>query len=358
MKTTSILQDLFDYGDWANAKLFDLCQGLSDEQLDLRKEMGLGTLRNVLFHIVEAEKLWLERWMAKPWRAISFDADGLPLSQIVDEARQTAIARNNLISEEVETGFHRSVSFKDSDGIGHEWIIGDLLNHVANHGIHHRAQALNYLRGFDRTIPAGLDYLFWKIARPACPIPEESIKPLREYGIETNSQEGLMPEFDHERLVRYHQYNDWAMNRIFMSAETINENDLDREFEMGMGTLRKTLQHMIDAERWWIRIWTTGEGEFPRGEEPRSLPELKQLYADVSGQRNQYLNSLDKERASTPVEATGAGPTTRFHVIESVLQLCGHGTHHRCQALNMIRQSGGEIQELDLVYWLQDSVTK
>lgn len=59
------MQDLIDsqyaYTDWANAKVLSLCTGLSDAQLDRSKEMGFGTLRATLFHILAADTIWLER---------------------------------------------------------------------------------------------------------------------------------------------------------------------------------------------------------------------------------------------------------------------------------------------------------
>jgi uncharacterized damage-inducible protein DinB len=34
-----------------------------------------------------------------------------------------------------------------------------------------------------------------------------------------------------------------------------------------------------------------------------------------------------------------------------MVQVCSHGTHHRAQALNMLRRLGAPVSELDLILW-------
>ena len=96
MTTTSILHDLYGYDAWANQRLFALCDGLSDQQLDAPREMGFGTLRNTLFHILAAEEIWLERWQGKPWRPFEADSGGLSMSAIAARFDQVAAGRRAL----------------------------------------------------------------------------------------------------------------------------------------------------------------------------------------------------------------------------------------------------------------------
>lgn len=355
MKTTSIIQDLYSHGDWANRKLLAKSEGLSDEQLDEPKEMGFGTLRNTFFHILEAEKLWLERWQGKPWRPLVADAGGMPLKELSDELNRIAAIRNDLILEESKTNFSRIVAFKDSRGTEGKFEIGDLLNHVSNHGVHHRAQVLSYLRGFERTIPGGVDYLFGKLSSPSCEIPEESLQPIREYGLEVCESEGNVPEFDRERIIKYLQYSDWAMFEVYRATEVLSEENLDREFSIGMGTLRKTYQHIIDAERWWLANWDKDKSPFPHGEDPRSKDQLQAQYEQVSKQVEEFASGLDAASATRVVKVSAGGPTSCFRVTESLLQLCCHGTHHRAQCLNMLRQLNVAPPAIDLPVWLRNN---
>ncbi len=353
MRTVTVEQDLFDHNDWGNAKILALCDGLTDEQLDRPREMGFGSLRNTLFHLLEAERIWLERWLGQPWRPLEVDAAGMPLAKLTEALGEVAAARNELLAREAASGFARTVDFQDSRQTAWSFQIGDLLNHVSNHGIHHRAQALNFLRGFERSIAAGVDYLFWKMAQPSCELPSESLEPLRAYGLEAATRPGATPEFDKNRITRYFQYNDWAMSQVLEAARPLDDSRLDQPFEMGMASLRKSIQHMLDAERWWLANWAVDNSPFPRDEAPRSLPAMNEQFAQVSGQRNAFVDALDGDDATRVVHVTAGGPKTCFRVTESLLQLCSHGTHHRAQCLNMLRQLGVKPPAIDLIVWLR-----
>jgi uncharacterized damage-inducible protein DinB len=53
------------------------------------------------------------------------------------------------------------------------------------------------------------------------------------------------------------------------------------------------------------------------------------------------------------VTVIAGGPQVRFRVLESLVQLCCHGTHHRAQLINMLRHSGVTAPALDYVVWLR-----
>ena len=58
---SSVLTALFKHNVWANLKLLDFCEGLSDEQLDPSAIGGFGTIRDTLQHIVGAEVSYVNR---------------------------------------------------------------------------------------------------------------------------------------------------------------------------------------------------------------------------------------------------------------------------------------------------------
>ncbi len=352
-ESTSILQDLYAHGDWANAKLLNLCGHLTDSQLNQPREMGFGSLRNTFFHILEAESLWMERWLGQPARPLVADAGGLSLVEIGNQMQQVALSRDALIAQELRSDFARVVTFVDLAGNQWQFPIGDLLNHVANHGIHHRAQVLSFMKQFGITVPAGVDYIFWKMSRPSTDMPDESVAALRKYGLEANVAPGKQPTWDAARIACYQAYDNWAFGTIFDIFSTMSDTQLDRELNMGMGSLRKNLQHMLDANRWWLANWKQDGSPFPRGEAARSLEEMRAQFDDIVSRRATFVNSLDAQSASRIVSVTAGGPITCFRVTESLIQLFGHGTHHRAQCLNMARQLGVQPLQLDLVQWLR-----
>jgi uncharacterized damage-inducible protein DinB len=57
----SMIVDLFGHNTWANLRLLEACEGLSEEQLDANLTGTYGTIRDTLLHIVGAEVSYVHR---------------------------------------------------------------------------------------------------------------------------------------------------------------------------------------------------------------------------------------------------------------------------------------------------------
>ena len=354
MQTTTILEDLYRYNDWANGRIFALCQSLTEAQLDEPREMGFGSLRNTLFHILAAEEIWFERWNGDPWRAFPLHADGLPIADISSRLQHISERRQGMLDRERGDGWRRIVHYKDAKGNAFSVALGDLALHVANHGIHHRAQALSFLKSFGQTVPGGLDYLFYRFARPFVKQDAGTVEALRQWGLEIESGSGDAVSWDANVISKYFAYGDWANDRVLTFAKTLDDAALDQSWNIGMDTIRKTALHIADAERWWVRNWTVGPSQYERAPESTSLAELREDWRQVIEQRNSFISGLDAEAAQRVITAMTPGPTFRTPLIESLLQLCGHGTHHRAQMINMLRHSGVTMPQVDLGLWVRE----
>jgi uncharacterized damage-inducible protein DinB len=217
--------------------------------------------------------------------------------------------------------------------------LGDLMLHVCNHGMHHRAQAINMLKRVGgEPIKPGLDYVFFKLEQPGGGTPSAAATAL-----------------DIETVRAYYRYADWARDCVHEAAAELDDAALDREFPIGIGTLRKTLLHIRFAEQWWLENWTHGPGRpFPELDETTSIAELVRLFDETARERNTLLEGLDDAGLARTVEAVPRpGVHRAFPLGVTMLQLCCHGTHHRAQALNMLRHVGGDVPWLDIVTMLR-----
>ncbi|MBV9788088.1 MAG: DinB family protein [Chloroflexi bacterium] len=69
----TVLTAFFAHNAWANLKLLDFCENLSDEQLDATTIGGFGSIRETLLHIVGAEVSYVERVNGRqPAEPVSF----------------------------------------------------------------------------------------------------------------------------------------------------------------------------------------------------------------------------------------------------------------------------------------------
>ncbi len=354
MSAVSMIEDLYRANEWAHGKLFRLCDGLTDEQLDTKRELGMGSLRATLFHVLAAEEIWYDRWTAGQTKPFPIDPAGISPKDIEERLTVVAAKRRELIDRERADGWTRVVRYKDLRGNEHSRELAGLLLHVANHGVHHRAQALNYLKEFGRTAVVGLDYLFYKLARPSVPQDPATIEARRAQGIEIAAGPGVEPAWDRATMTRYFGYHDWAIGKLLDLASPLPDASLDRDFAMGHGSLRKTLAHLHDVEPFWLANWSGTAGGFLRTPEGTSLAQLRRTWAETAATRNALVASLDAAGAAKTVAVSFGGPAMTFRVVESMLQICVHGTHHRAQAINMLRHSGVTPPPFDVPIWLKE----
>ncbi|MDV6032915.1 MAG: DUF664 domain-containing protein [Phycisphaera sp. RhM] len=351
MTAYELIDDLFAYNRWANAKIATLCQGLRDAQLDAKRELGFGTLRGTLFHLLTAERVWMERWTGAPWRPFPTDPDGMSLDEFSAGLAEVAAQRRSLIEIHRATRWREPITYLDSKKTEFTHSLFDLLLHVANHGVHHRAQALYFLKQYDRTAPAGLDYIFYRLAATTVEQSPESVQQLQTFGLDVATIQTPDPRYDAALIERLFQYQDWANNEILSFCDTVEVAALDRDFQMGCGSIRKSLLHLMNADRWWVENWNGRQRPFPQSAPDTPLVAIRKAWAKVAKQRNEFLAGVDSTAAMEVVTIEPDGPPTAFRVGESALHLALHGTHHRAQVINMLRRSGGRIRNLDMLYW-------
>jgi uncharacterized damage-inducible protein DinB len=146
------------------------------------------------------------------------------------------------------------------------------------------------------------------------------------------------------------QHNDWGREQLMAVADRLTDEQLDRPFEMGPGTLRKTLEHIFAAEWVWLARW--GGRSPTQGECPRNLPtmgDLLRVWRETATQREAFLNTLTDADLERDVDYRNTvGKPGRYQLGIMMLHVCTHGTHHRAQAINMLRQLGVTPPELDV----------
>ena len=72
-------------------------------------------------------------------------------------------------------------------------------------------------------------------------------------------------------------------------ADTLIET-LDRPFEMGLGTIRKNLLHVADAERWWLDNWRgKPAAAFKVSPETTPIAELRGEFKEVARDRFEFI---------------------------------------------------------------------
>jgi uncharacterized damage-inducible protein DinB len=161
------------------------------------------------------------------------------------------------------------------------------------------------------------------------------------------------PAFDIAALRKMYGYGDAMTHQLIDLADDLDDAALDREFPIGLKTLRKTLGHIGAAERNWLDNWTLGSSPgFIEAPPHCPLRETRARFVETIEKRNAFFATLSDDDLRREILAQ---PTAElklyFRLGEAVTQVALHGTHHRAQAANMLRRENVTPPGLDFIVW-------
>lgn len=333
MSEIETIRELYKHHDWAGERVIALTRQLDDAALDRPFDMGPGSLRKTLWHNGICHWLWMSRIEGNSPRQVPASDNPQTLDALDAFMRDSLRQRVRILHALTPDSLWRDVSFTNIAGEAYVRRLGDILIHVANHAQHHHAQASNMLRHLGAK-PPRLDYLFM-IHETKPPEP---------------------PKLSTAILKDYFAYTDWGREMMLDLAEELDDSALDREFELGFGSIRMNLQHTLDAENFWLRNWIDGPGAaFPKSEERASIARLREESTATAKRRNGILGACGDDDLLRPVQGR---PTPdrliSFPLGVTMLQLCNHGTHHRAQTINMLRHCGKLAPPTDYTIWKKE----
>ena len=142
----------------------------------------------------------------------------------------------------------------------------------------------------------------------------------------------------------------WTTRELLRLCAALDDESLDRQFPVGLGTLRETLWHIVRN----VEVWT----DLMAGDPPR--PDRGRTVADLSARLDRAADAL--ERIGRRIADRGAWDETWTDPLESpparrsygstIVHIATHGMHHRCQVLYMLRRLGVDgVPEGDALSW-------
>ena len=147
-------------------------------------------------------------------------------------------------------------------------------------------------------------------------------------------------------------FDAWANDRLFDACVALDDAALDQEFEMGLGSIRKSLVHNLGAMIGWTGVLQEAKDPFAamQKETANSIEDLRDAQKRASQEfqaavlSGQFTDTMNREREDKVLVFTRGGICA--HVMT-------HSMHHRAQCLNMLRQLGvGDLPESSVFQWM------
>ena len=157
-----------------------------------------------------------------------------------------------------------------------------------------------------------------------------------------------------KELFAYHR---WATGRVMAAAAELPPERLHAPSGLDHGSLMGTLAHLLAAEAFWRM--RCEEGKTPaRMLDATDFPSFEALRRGVEEEAaamDRYIAGLGEEDLAGEIEyRTSSGKAYRSTLWHILFQLVNHGTHHRGEAMGLLRAAGRPVGDLDFVFFLRD----
>lgn len=138
-----------------------------------------------------------------------------------------------------------------------------------------------------------------------------------------------------EQFEMFAAYNRWANGLVYQAAGDLNREELYRSTGAFFGSLVGTLNHLLAADRIWMRRFT-GSGEAPTALDAVLHPEFDDLAVARRAEDERiidWVSGLTEEMLVSNFSYTPlTNPTVMTQRLRSALShLFNHQTHHRGQ---------------------------
>lgn len=158
-----------------------------------------------------------------------------------------------------------------------------------------------------------------------------------------------------ELLKQYAAYNCWASQRILDIIVALPEEKQTAEIKSSFSSLYKAVLHMLDAESiWWQRMKLSERITVPSEDFTGTMQELSYALLQQSKQWEEWINNASDRSVEHVFQYYNKKKEHfKMPVYQMLHHVFNHGTYHRGQLINMLRQVGEEkLPSTDFSTWV------
>ena len=149
-------------------------------------------------------------------------------------------------------------------------------------------------------------------------------------------------------------YNIWANQLLLDTINLLPEEKQKQELPSSFKSLYKTVLHMLDAEGiWWQRMKLLERIIRLSDEFKGDMQELSNNFLHQNRQWSEWVNNATDHQLQHVFQYQNfKGEQFKQPIYQMLLHVFNHGTYHRGQLVNMLRQLDVEkIPSTDFIAW-------
>jgi uncharacterized damage-inducible protein DinB len=157
-----------------------------------------------------------------------------------------------------------------------------------------------------------------------------------------------------EDIEQLYKYNRWANGAVLKTVAALSAEQFNQKLGGSFPSVRETLVHLMAAEWIWLRRW--------KGESPAALlaaaefPDfetIKAKWREIEVEQSNFISQLTDNSLKAPLRYKNLkGDSFEYPLGRAMQHLVNHGTYHRGQVTNFLRQLGAQPVSTDFIVYL------
>lgn len=159
---------------------------------------------------------------------------------------------------------------------------------------------------------------------------------------------------DKDDVTKLWTFHHWATGKAFDALATVSALELDEKWGGSFETGRGLLEHVIGAEQIWIeRLCGTSPKALPAY--PRSFTgtEFRGAWLELESKQRRFIETLTASQLAEDLTYTNLkGQTFTWPLADVLFHIVNHGTYHRGQLTQLLRDLGRGAPSTDYTVFL------
>ena len=152
-----------------------------------------------------------------------------------------------------------------------------------------------------------------------------------------------------------YRYNRWANRTVLETVGALTVDQFNQKLGGSFPSVRETLVHLMGAEWIWLQRWKgvspkalLNAAEFP------DLDSIKTRWQEIEREQMDFVGQVTDSSLEQPLRYVNLkGQTFEYPLGRALQHLVNHGSYHRGQVTNFLRQLGAQPAATDLLVYFE-----